>query len=85
MSATVNTVSIPARAGIGLRSPHHDRVLAQTPDIPWFEVHSENFFGAGSHAQQVLLDVRANYPVSLHGVGLSLGRSADRIGFGVSS
>lgn len=63
---------IPARAGIGLRFPHHQQVLATTPAVAWFEVHSENFFGGGV-VRQTLLNVRRHYPLSLHGVGLSLG------------
>jgi len=69
---------IPARAGIGLRSPHHEEVLDTHPAIAWLEVHSENYFGEGSHAQQFLAQVRRHYPVSLHGVGLGLG-SAERL------
>lgn len=69
---------IPAQAGIGLRAPHVARVLAERPTIPWFEVHSENYFGAGGAAHRALERIRADYPVSLHGVGLSLG-SADRL------
>lgn len=70
---------IPVAAGVGLRAPHHDHVLATQPAVAWFEVHSENFFGAGGEAQRMLLDVRRDYPVSLHGVGLSLG-SAGHLG-----
>jgi uncharacterized protein (UPF0276 family) len=63
---------MPAAAGIGLRSPHHQRVLETQPDIAWLEVHSENFFGGGT-IRQTLMKVRRHYPISLHGVGLSLG------------
>ncbi len=66
---------IPAQAGIGLRSPHHDEFLARRPGIPWVEVHSENFFADGGRQLQVLDAVRRDYGVSLHGVGLSLGGS----------
>jgi uncharacterized protein (UPF0276 family) len=66
---------IPVAAGIGLRFPHHRYVLERRPAVAWFEVHSENFFGGGL-SRRALLDVRRDYPVSLHGVGLSLG-SAD--------
>ena len=38
---------IPNRSGIGLRSPHYREVIATLPDIGWFEVHSENYFGQG--------------------------------------
>lgn len=63
-------------SGIGLRAPHHDAFLASPPPIDWVEVHSENFFGCGGPALHTLEGVRADYPVSLHGVGLGLGSSA---------
>lgn len=62
----------PAAPGIGLRFPHHRQLLDTTPSVSWFEVHSENFFGGGT-VRQTLLSVRRNYPLSLHGVGISLG------------
>jgi uncharacterized protein len=64
--------SIPAQAGIGLRFPHHGEVLQQHPAVPWFEVHAENYFGGGA-VRRTLEAVRCDYPLSLHGVGLSLG------------
>lgn len=64
---------VPARAGIGLRAAHHAEFLASRPAVPWVEVHSENFFGDGGRQLEVLRAVRRDYPVSLHGVGLSLG------------
>lgn len=65
-------ITLPARAGIGLRHPHYGAFLEGSPDTGWLEVHSENFFGGGAPLG-VLEAVRARYPVSLHGVGLSLG------------
>lgn len=59
-------------AGIGLRFPHHEQVLRTRPSVPWFEVHAENYFGGGA-ARRTLEAVRRDYPLSLHGVGLSLG------------
>jgi hypothetical protein len=59
-----------------LRSPHLARVQAELPPVAWFEVHSENYFAAGGPALAALDRIRADYPLSLHGVGLSLG-SAD--------
>lgn len=69
-------ISIPTRAGIGLRHKHFQAMLATLPDIGWLEVHSENYFGAGGQPLYFLERLRAHYPLSLHGVGLSLG-SAD--------
>jgi uncharacterized protein (UPF0276 family) len=65
-------------AGIGLRSPHHDAVIVERPDVGWLEAHTENYFHAGSPAAQALERARSLYPLSLHGVGLALG-SADPI------
>lgn len=62
-----------AAAGVGLRAPHYRKVLETEPAIGWFEVHSENFFGAGGQPHWFLERVRARYPLSLHGVGLALG------------
>jgi uncharacterized protein (UPF0276 family) len=59
--------------GIGLRQPHYAQVLEERPPLAFVEVHSENFFGDGGAALAVLHEARAHYPVSLHGVGLSLG------------
>ncbi len=66
---------IPARAGIGLRADHYFQVMEQHPAIAWLEVHSENYFGAGGRPIHCLECIRADYPISLHGVGLSLGSS----------
>ncbi|MGY2492859.1 MNIO family bufferin maturase [Cupriavidus sp. CP313] len=63
---------IPARAGVGLRFRHHLAVLEERPTISWFEVHTENYMGGGS-APEYLDAIRRDYPISLHGVGLSLG------------
>ena len=63
---------VPASAGIGLRFPHHDAVLAEKPRVAWLEVHPENYMGGGKPL--AYLDrIRRDYPLSLHGVGLSLG------------
>ena len=62
--------------GVGLRHPHYSDVLSNKPDIGWFEVHSENFFHQGGPALDVLCNIRAHYPISLHGVGLSLGSAS---------
>jgi uncharacterized protein len=67
--------TIPALPGIGLRFAHHKAVIDQRPPVAWFEVHSENYLSGGP-AIGDLEAIRRDYPVSLHGVGLSLG-SAD--------
>jgi uncharacterized protein (UPF0276 family) len=64
---------LPGRTGIGLRAQHHEAVLATRPEVGWFEAHSENYFARGGSQLRVLGAVRERYPLSLHGVGLSLG------------
>ncbi len=64
--------------GVGLRHPHHQYVLENKPKVSWLEVHSENFFAKGGPALNFIKKIRQNYPLSLHGVGLSLG-SATRV------
>ncbi|MEJ2360672.1 MAG: DUF692 domain-containing protein [Gammaproteobacteria bacterium] len=67
------TRSIPVRAGIGLRSIHYREVIDDKPAIAWVEIHSENFFADGGKPHDILEEVRQSYPISMHGVGLSLG------------
>ncbi len=60
------------QAGLGLRFPHQQAFMTDKPSVAWLEVHAENYMGY-SAATQALERIRADYPVSLHGVGLSLG------------
>ncbi len=69
---------LPSVAGIGLRTPHIAQVRRDRPAIGWLEVHSENYFVDGGPALVALDAIRADYPLSLHGVGMSLG-SADAL------
>ena len=59
-------------AGIALKHQHYRALLDSRPAVAWFEVHSENYLGGG-RPLAVLEALRADHPVSLHGVGLSLG------------
>jgi hypothetical protein len=63
---------LPGRVGIGLRAPHVAELLAGHPRVAWLEAHTENYLGGGP-AVRALGAIRERYPVSLHGVGLSLG------------
>jgi uncharacterized protein (UPF0276 family) len=64
---------LPLRAGIGLRAQHHADIVAHKPAVGWFEAHSENYFAAGGAQRAYLAKIRADYALSLHGVGLSIG------------
>ena len=64
---------LPYRAGLGLKTEHFTEVLETRPDIGFFEVHAENYMVAGGPFHHYLGLIRAQYPLSLHGVGLSIG------------
>ncbi len=68
-----NRTAIPARAGVGLKAEHYQHILDHTPNIGFFEVHAENYMGAGGPPHRYLMQIRERYPLSLHGVGLSIG------------
>jgi uncharacterized protein (UPF0276 family) len=72
MPATFPTLTIPEAAGIGLRSAHIAEMLVRRPPAGWLEVHAENYMG-NSAAVDALETLRETYPLSVHGVGLSLG------------
>jgi hypothetical protein len=59
--------------GVGLRAPHYRRFLEQRPRAAWLEVHTENYLDQAGWDWHVLEQLRRDYPVSLHGVGLGLG------------
>ena len=74
MSRQLGTAdSILPRVGVGLKPEHYDTILKKNPDIGFFEIHAENFMGAGGPPHRYLSEIRRRYPLSLHGVGLSIG------------
>jgi uncharacterized protein (UPF0276 family) len=72
MSKIFPSNPVPNAAGIGLRSQHIGEMLSRRPTAGWLEVHAENYMG-GSAAVDALERLRESYPLSIHGVGLSLG------------
>ncbi len=67
-------VCAPIRgAGIGLRTPHFSALQQDRPAIPWLEVPIDNYMIAGGQALQHLERIRRDYPITFHGVGMSLG------------
>lgn len=65
--------TVPCRAGAGFKLAHAAEIAGIRPDIGWFEVHPENYMVEGGPRLAALDRLRADYPLSLHGVGLSLG------------
>ncbi len=72
MTAFAQVSCLPANAGVGLRHPHIAEMLERRPSVGWLEVHAENFMNDSAAADD-LETLRSAYPISLHGVGLSLG------------
>ncbi len=72
--------ALPPRAGLGLKPEHYGDIVAHEPDVGFFEVHAENYMGDGGAPHHALQAIAAHYPLSLHGVGLSIGaaRPLDR-------
>ncbi|HRD65789.1 MAG TPA: DUF692 domain-containing protein [Candidatus Competibacter sp.] len=68
--------TFPARAGIGLRHSHLPEFLTALQPVAWLEVHSENYLAPGGPRVAALEQLRGHYPLSCHGVGLSLGSAA---------
>lgn len=64
---------LPPRAGIGLKPEHFREVLAQKPEVGFFEIHAENYMVNGGPFHHYLERIRSHYPLSIHGVGLSIG------------
>lgn len=75
-SPTPSGSGLKVDMGVGWRHPHYAQLLEELPALDFLEVHSENFFAAGGAALAVLERARSHYPISLHGVGLSLGSAA---------
>ncbi|HKW82260.1 MAG TPA: DUF692 domain-containing protein [Burkholderiaceae bacterium] len=76
MNPTLPELPLPShRAGIGLRAEHYVAFVDSRPDVGFIEAHSENYFGRGGKPLHYLERARCDYPLSLHGVGLSIGSS----------
>ncbi len=64
---------LPARSGVGYKSVHLDDILADPTQVGWLEIHAENYMGDGGPQIAQLKYLRERFPISCHGVGLSIG------------
>lgn len=71
--SSLKDTDLMGRGGAGLKPEHYRQVIETLPEIGFFEVHAENYMGAGGPSHRYLEEVRGHYPISLHGVGLSIG------------
>ncbi len=72
-TASAQAAHLPARAGVGLKPQHFRQIVETWPDLGFFEIHAENFMVDGGPFHHYLARIRERYPLSIHGVGLSIG------------
>ena len=65
--------ALPARPGVGYKPQHFAAVMADAGAVGWLEVHAENYMGAGGRPLAQLRALAERFPISVHGVGLSIG------------
>ena len=71
--ATPALTAPPLGFGLGLRTQHYEAIRAERPAIDWFEIISENYLVPGGRPLDYLDRIRADYPMAMHGVSLSIG------------
>ncbi|MCL4132653.1 UNVERIFIED_CONTAM: hypothetical protein GTU68_010903 [Idotea baltica] len=72
-SSSKHQSKLPNKAGLGLKTQHFQQIIDTKPDIGFFEIHAENYLVPGGPFHYFLEKIRSNYPLSIHGVGLSIG------------
>ena len=75
-AAALRAGILPARSGLGLKPEHFREILETQPMLGFFEIHAENYLVDGGPFHHYLTQIRQRYPLSIHGVGLSIGGSA---------
>ncbi len=75
-AATTRFARLPATGGVGFKPQHFDAILNDAHGVGFFEIHAENYFGAGGPPHRRLTALRERFPLSIHGVGLSIGGAA---------
>ena len=75
-AAALRAGVLPARSGLGLKPEHFREILETQPKLGFFEIHAENYLVDGGPFHHYLTQIRQRYPLSIHGVGLSIGGSA---------
>ncbi|KAF3996535.1 MNIO family bufferin maturase [Glaciimonas immobilis] len=72
-SACFQEITLPTRAGVGLKPEHFQQIVESWPDLGFFEIHAENYMVDGGPFHHYLTRIRERYALSIHGVGLSIG------------
>ncbi|MYJ87465.1 MAG: DUF692 domain-containing protein [Rhodobacteraceae bacterium] len=69
----LESCTLPSKPGVGFKSQHFQEIIEHPGDVSWFEIHAENYMGDGGRPIAQLKKLRENFPISCHGVGLSIG------------
>ncbi len=72
-SCSLRSCSLPAKPGVGYKHIHFSDILEDSGDVGWLEIHAENYMGQGGRPIAQLQRLRKSFPISCHGVGLSIG------------
>ena len=77
MLDATNRSSLPCRPGVGYKPQHYSDIMADPGPVGWLEVHAENYMGDGGRPIAQLRHLAERFPISVHGVGLSIGGEGD--------
>ncbi|WP_407492228.1 DUF692 family multinuclear iron-containing protein [Pseudooceanicola sp. MF1-13] len=69
----MNHQALPAGAGVGYKPQHYSDIIANPDPVQWLEIHAENYMGDGGRPIAQLRHLSERFPISVHGVGLSIG------------
>jgi uncharacterized protein (UPF0276 family) len=64
---------LPQRPGVGYKAQHYTQIMENAGPLGWLEIHAENYMGAGGRPLAQLRHLAERFPISVHGVGLSIG------------
>ncbi len=73
LDATHSHFTLPAAPGVGYKPQHFSQIIADPGCVRWLEIHAENYMGDGGRPLAQLRHLAERFPVSVHGVGLSIG------------
>ena len=76
LDATQNS-PLPARPGVGYKAQHYSDIMESSGPLGWLEIHAENYMGDGGRPLAQLRHLAERFPISVHGVGLSIGGEGD--------
>ncbi|MDP5365877.1 MAG: DUF692 domain-containing protein [Paracoccaceae bacterium] len=71
--ATPQTATLPTAPGVGYKAQHYSEIIADARPVQWLEIHAENYMGDGGRPLAQLRHLAERFPISVHGVGLSIG------------